>query len=259
VATACVALGLAAGLGGCVSTQRKNARAELVADRTLAGRAPLRLHRPSRAVRVVRVALVRGARASAFVVTLRNRGAEPATDVPLAVGVRDAGGPRTEVDGGGGLGWFRTHVPSIGADANATWVFTARRPLPAGTPYAVAGAPGGAVVSRASGALPALDARVLPPHAPAAASGPHAHGAHATGRRNTARGTVTVLLVNRSAIPQYDVQVYAVARDGARVLAAGAVSIDHLASHGQARVRVALVGDPGRHTVRISAPPTIFE
>lgn len=236
VVAACVALALGSGLGGCVSTQRKNARAELVADRTLAGRAPLRLRHASRSVRVVRVALVRGARASAFVVTLRDRGAA-ATDVPLAVGVRGAGGRRIAANGRGGLGWFRTHVPSIGAGAGTTWVFTARRALPAGTPYAVAGAAGGAVASHVRGALPSLAAR-------------------AVGR---ARGGVVVALVNRSAIPQYDVQVYAVARDRGRVLAAGAASIAHVGSQGRARVRVALVGDPGRHPVRVFAPPTIFE
>lgn len=238
---ACTALALGVGLGGCVSTQRENARAELVANRTLAGRAPLRLHRPSRTVRVVRVALVRGARESAFVVWLRNRGAQPATDVPLAVGVRGADGRRIAVNERGALDWFRTHVPSIGAGATTTWVLVAHRPLPAGAPYAVAGAAGGAVVSHASGALPALAARVVPAH------------------RAAARDGVLVLLVNRSAIPQYDVQVYAVARDGERVLAAGAASLRHLGTHERARVRIALAGAAGRHTVRVAALPTIFE
>lgn len=237
VAAAGIALALGVGLGGCVSTQRKNARAELVADRTLAARAPLRVRHASRMVRVVHVALVRGARASAFVVTLRNRGARPATDVPVAVGVEGVGGRRTPVNGGGELDWFRTHVPAIPARGTATWVFTAHRALPAGAPYAVAGASGGAVVSRASGTLPALAAR-------------------AVGR---VRNGLLVALVNRSAIPQYDVQVYAVVRDGPRVLAAGAAAVAHLGTHERARVRVALVGAAGRHTVRAFALPTIFE
>ena len=227
----------AGGLTGCVSTQRKNARAELVANRTLAERTPLRLHRRSREVRVAHVALVRAAHGGAFVVTLRNRGAQPATDVPVAVGLRAANGRRTQLDGGGELGWFRTHVPAIGAGASTTWVFTARRPLPAGTPYAIAGATGGAVVSHASGALPAIAARAV----------------------SRARNGVVVAIVNRSEIPQYDVQVYAVARDGGRVLAAGAASIAHLGTHEGTRVRVALVGAAGRHTVRVFALPTIFE
>jgi hypothetical protein len=232
-----IALALGAGLGGCVSTQRKNARAELVAGRTLAVRAPLRLRRASRTVRVVHVALVRGAGAGAFVVTLRNRDTRPATDVPIAVGVRGAGGRRVQIDGGGELDWFRTHVPAIPARGTATWVFTAHRPLPPGAPYAVVGAPGGAVVSHASDPLPALAARVVP----------------------SASSAVTVALVNRSAIPQYDVQVYAVVGDGRRVLAAGAAAIAHLGTHERAQVRVALVGAAGRHAVRVFALPTIFE
>ena len=236
----------AGGLTGCVSTQRKNARAELVANRTLAARTSLRLHRRSREVRVEHVALVRAAHGGAFVVTLRNRGAQPATDVPIAVGLRAADGRRTQLDGGSGLGWFRTHVPAIGAGASTTWVFTARRPLPAGTPYAIAGATGGTVVSRASGALPAISARVVPESV--------------RGRRGArTRGGVLVGIVNRSEIPQYDVQVYAVARAGGRVLAAGAASIAHLGTHEGARVRVALGGAAGHHTVRVFALPTIFE
>jgi hypothetical protein len=246
MATALTLAIAAGGLTGCVSTQRKNARAELVADRTLAQRTPLRLHRRSRDVRVERVALVRAASGGAFVVTLRNSGAQPATDVPVAVGLRAVDGRRTQLNGGGELDWFRTHVPAIGAGATATWIFTAHRPLAAGTPYAIAGATGRAVVSHASGALPAIAARVVPEPV--------------RGRRGAGtRGGVSVAIVNRSEIPQYDVQVYAVARDGARVLAAGAASIAHLGTHEATRVRVALVGAAGRHTVRVFALPTIFE
>ncbi len=248
MATALTLAIAAGGLAGCVSTQRKNARAELVADRTLAERTPLRLHARSRDVHVASVALVRAAGGGAFVVTLRNRSAQPATDVPVAVGLRAADGRRTQLNGGGGLDWFRTHVPAIGAGATATWVFTAHRSLPAGTPYAIVGTTGGAVVSHASGALPAIATRVVP------------EPVRGRGRRSAAtRAGVVVALVNSSEIPQYDVQVYAVARDGGRVLAAGTASIAHLGTHEGARVRVALVGAAGRHTVRVFALPTIFE
>ncbi len=250
IVAAGIALALGVGLGGCVSTQRKNARAELVANRTLGARAPLRVRRADRTVRVAHVTLVRGAGAGAFVVTLRNRAGRPATDVPVAVGVRDARGRRVAVNGGGGLDWFRTHVPAIPARGTATWVFTAHRPLPAGVPYAIAGAPGGAVVSRATGPLPALAARVV--RDPGRRDG-------RTRRRAGARSAVTVLLVNRSEIPQYDVQVYAVVRDRSRALAAGAAAVAHLGTHERARVRIALVGAAGRHTARASALPTIFE
>ncbi|HEX7290845.1 MAG TPA: hypothetical protein VF250_06910, partial [Conexibacter sp.] len=129
------------GLSGCVSTQEKNARARLVADRTVNGRRPLRIAARSRDVRVVRVTLVRGRGGrGAVVVELRNRGAQAVADVPLLVGVRGADGRRVRLNGGRGLDWFQTHVPAIGAGETTTWVFVPRRrELPAGRPWAVAG------------------------------------------------------------------------------------------------------------------------
>ena len=226
------------GLAGCVSTQEKNARARLVAERTLAGRRPLRVVERSSDVRVLRTSLVRGrGRASAIVVELRNRGEEPLTDVPVAVGLRGRDGRRTPLNGGRGLDWFQTHVPAIGGGERVAWVFLTRRPVAAGRPYAIAGASAGAVTSEASGALPQIAAAV------------------------TARGrAVRVALDNRSDIPQYGLQVYAIARDAAgRPVAAGKATVRHLPTHGRASARVALAGAPGRHAVRVRALPTIFE
>lgn len=223
---------LGGGLSGCVSTQEKNARARLVADRTLNGRRPLQIAARSRDVRVLGVSLVRARRGGAIVVTLFNRGAWARTDVPISVGVRD-GGRRVPLNGGRGLEWFETHVPAIGARATATWVLVRRRALPAGRPWAVVGRAGADV-----GTLPRIDARTSAP----------ARG-----------GAVRAALANASDVPQYGLQVYAVARAHGRVVAAGATSVRHLGSRARGSVRVALVGAPGRHAVRISAPATIFE
>lgn len=221
-------------LSGCVSTQEKNARAKLVADRTIDGRRPLRIAARSRDVRVLGVAVVRGRRATAFVVELRNRGTRAHTDVPVAVGVRTAGGDRVQLNGGRGLGWHQTHVPAIAAGATTSWVFVPRRrELPSGRPWAMAG------------------------RAPVAASVPRIAARVARGDRDAR--AVRVALVNDSGVPQYGLQVYAVARAGDRVVAAGAGTLRHLGSHGHASTRVALVGIPSRHTVRVHAPATIYE
>lgn len=223
---------LGGGLSGCVSTQHKNARAMLVAARTVDGRRPLRITARSRDVRVLGVQLVRAGRRGAVVVTLRNAGTQAVTDVPIAVGVRAPGGKRLPLNGGHGLAWFQTHVPAIGAGARTAWVFVPRRTPPAGRPWAVVGR------GRAVAAVPSIAART---HAPAA------------------RRAVRVTLANASDIPQYGVQVYALARAHGRVVAAGVGSVRHLGSHAQAGARVALVGAPGRHTIRVHAPATIFE
>lgn len=237
-----VATGLACavacgGLSGCVSTQRKNARAQLVAQRTLGGAAPLRVQRRDRRVRVTGVALVRGRHGGALVVALRNAGPRTVTDVPLAVGVVAAGGRRVQLNGGRELDWFRTHVPAIAAGERTLWMFAIGGRIPAGRPYAVAGAAGRAVAARVVGLLPRIAARAT------AAGG----------------GGAQVTLVNRSDVPQYDVQVYALARAGGRIVAAGVAALRHLGSGARATVRVTLAGDPGRHAVRAHARPTIFE
>ncbi len=220
------------GLAGCVSTQQKNTRAKLVAERTLGGRRPLQLGRPSRDVRVVGVSLVRGRHGGALVVELRNRGSEALTDVPIAVGVHGRDGRRVPLNRGRGLAWFQTHVPAIGAGEQTTWIFSTRRVLPGGRPYAVAGA-----ASPAGGALPQIAAQTA----------------------RSGRGAVRVSLVNDSDVPQYGAQVYAVVRSHGRVVAAGKATVRHLGTREHASARVALTGAPGRHTVRVHALPTIFE
>lgn len=228
----------AAGLSGCVSTQDKNARAKLVADRTVEGRKPLWLGGRSRDVRVLHVARVRGRHGGALVVTLRNRSERALTDVPIVVGVRGPGDRRRELNGGRGLAWFQTHLPAIGAGETTTWIYTTRRALPAGRPYAVAGR------ANEAGTLPRIAATVA--RAPAA-------------RRHTAPAAVRVALANDSDVPQFGLQVYAVVRAHGRVVAAGTATVRHLGSRGRAGARVALFGAPGRHTARVHALPTIFE
>lgn len=246
--------GLGLGLAGCVSTQRKNERAKLVASRTLAGREPQQVRQRSRDVRVERVALVRSRNGSALVVVLRNRGEAPRTDVPIAVGVRGRDGRRTRLNGGRGLDWFQTHVPAIGPGATTTWVFTTRRALPAGRAYAVAGVATGPVVTQAGGTLPQIAAWVV--RAGGGSDSPDHGEMHEQG---SAPDRVLVALDNRSEIPQYGLQVYAVVRVGGRYVAAGKATVEHLATHGHSTARVSLFGTGGRHAVRVQALPTIFD
>ncbi|MFL5817551.1 MAG: hypothetical protein ACJ76L_08115 [Conexibacter sp.] len=248
------------GLSGCVSTQDKNARAKLVADRTIEGRKPLWLGGRSRDVRVLHVARVRGRHGGALVVTLRNRGRSALTDVPIAVGMRGAGDRRRELNGGRGLAWFQTHLPAIGAGETTTWIYTTRRALPAGRPWAVAGR------ANEAGTLPRIAATLARgPAARRAATGRRAaarraaDGRRAAARRRPAPAAVRVALANDSDVPQFGLQVYAVVRAHGRVVAAGTATVRHLGSRERASARVALFGAAGRHTARVHALPTIFE
>lgn len=227
----------ALGLAGCAdSTQTKNERARLGAQRELASRTPQRVTRTNPALRVDAVGLVRSRRGAAIVVALRSRASRPLTDVPIAVGVRTPTGTRRVLNARPRLSWFSTHVPAVPAGGTATWVFRTRRPVPAGSPFARPGA----------GPTPPLsEATTIP--AVAAIS-------RAAGRR-AARVTVT----NRSGVPQTAVQVYATARRDGRWVAAGRAATAPLAPGASTTVTVPLAGRARGGALQLHASPTIFD
>jgi hypothetical protein len=67
-----------------------------------------------------------------------------------------------------------------------------------------------------------------------------------------------VTLRNLSAVPQYQLQVYAVARSGGRYLAAGNLTVPHLGGQSARTVRVPVVGNLGDAALNVQALPTIL-
>jgi hypothetical protein len=228
--------GAAVLLAGCVTTQDRNARAKLSAERQIAAREPLRVGARNAQVDVVSATLVRGrgrARTAAVVVELRSRAHTPLTDVPIAVSVRTRGGKRLTLNGGRDLDWFETHVAALAPGATTTWVLTARRRVPPGArAYAQVGVPPAKPASKAS-SLPRLEASDL--------------------------GGGRVRVRNGSAVPQVDLPVYAVARAGGRYVAAGRASIPKLSGDGEVTLAVPLVGARNAPQTQVHVLPTIFE
>jgi hypothetical protein len=228
-----VLTGAAVLLAGCVTTQDRNARAKLSAERQIAAREPLRLGASNAEVDIAGAALVRARGRTAVVVDLRSRARTPLTDLPIAVGVRTRGGKTLALNGGRDLDWFETHVAALAPGTTTTWVFTARRRVPAGArAYAQVGVPSAKPGSRAA-SLPRLQAEDL------------------DGGRVRVR--------NRSDIPQVDLPVYAVARAGGRYVAAGRASIPKLSGDSEATVAVPLVGARNAPQIQVHVLPTIFE
>jgi hypothetical protein len=227
------------GLSGCVTTQERNTRAKLRATRLLASRGPLVVTRSNLDVRVDRVALLRGAGATAIVVRLANTSAATLTDLPISVGVV-ARGRRTYLNRRAGLEYFQRHVAAIGPRDAVTWVFTTRRRTAArGRPFAVVGAPVRPPVSQA-GTLPGILAATVA--VPAAARS----------------GRVRVRVRNPTQVPQYGLVVYGVARSGSRYVAAGRATVADLGSNSTATVELKLVGRPRQAPIELEALPTIF-
>jgi hypothetical protein len=237
-AMAVVAAFAVTALAGCDSTQEKNARAELKAKRELGSRKLPAATRRNPHVRVERVALVRGKEGSgAIVVELRGTGAEPLTDVPIAVGIRGSDGRSRLVNAKRHLNWFQTHVPAIPAGGTVTWVYKGARGVkPGDRGFARVGVPPRPALSSAS-SLPQIDAAPAP------------------GRDAKRRVTVE----NVSDVPQYGLQVYAFAERGGRYVAAGKTEIEHLGTGQQVTVAVPLTGSARKRPLRVEAIPTMFE
>jgi hypothetical protein len=228
---------IAAGVCGCVTTQEKNARTILLNQRELASETGLKVPRENPSVRVLGISVVRGAGADALAVRVLNTSRRPLTDLPISIGVWTRAGHRVYLNQAANIGYFDTHVASIGAGGLTTWVYTARAlPGAAGRPFAAVGFPR---LPRTTGA----------PHLPLITAAP---------RGGAVDGALRVAVTNRSGIPQYGLQVYAVAVRGARAIGAARGTIAELDGGEQAAISLRLVGDTAGAQVQTYVLPTIF-
>jgi hypothetical protein len=236
--TALAALPIAVLLTGCVTTQHIAARTRLVNARILASQTPTEVVTANPEVTVTRTVLIRAGTGTAVAVALVNDSTRTLTDLPISVGTLTRAGQRVYLNRSGNLDYFQSHIAAIRPHASVSWVFTTGRRVATGArPFATVGA----------GQLPATVPRRLPQ---IAVSVRRAVGAAAQ--------TVELAVSNRSAVPQYDLPLYAVAvRDG-RPVAAGSASVAHLGTHGRTTVQLSLIGNSRQAALELAALPTIF-
>jgi hypothetical protein len=229
-------------LTGCDSTQQQAARARLKALRVLASASPTVVRKLSPDVRVVAVTLLRGSAGDAITVRLHSSATRPLNDLPISVGTVTHGGRRSYLNAAANVPYFKTHIASIGARASVTWVFTTPRELPASaTAFAAVGARA-SVPPTAVRALPRIEiAEVKPATAPS--RGPR----------------VRFRVTNASAVPQYQLQVYAVGLERGRFVAAGRATVNHLGTGNSQLLEISLIGGRGATAVELEALPTMFQ
>ena len=238
-ATIASSLLLLSGLCGCVeTTQQKNARARLRAERVLASQGSVQVTRRNPNVTVGDVALLHGDSATAIAVMLRNNAATPTSDLPISVGIRTQDGHAVLLNRKPELPYFQTHVAAIAGGAQVAWVFSTPTVVASSArPFAMVG----------QSALPiGVGIKRLP---------------LVTGLVASARGRplVNATLSNRSNVPQYGLAAYAYALSGNRFLAAGYAPVADLEPGSTATVAMRLIGDPRGADVHIDAPPTILQ
>ena len=216
-------------LTGCVSTQQIAARARLVSARTLASQSAIEVTRENPDVGVGRLTVIRARTGTAIVVPLRNDTSNTLTDLPISVAIQTAH-RRVYVNRSANLDYFQTHVAAIGPYESTDWVFTTGARIASGRVVALVGVP--QLHPSMSRSLPRIEV--------------------------SSRGAGSVTLANHSGIPQYDLQVYAVAIRAGRDVGAGRAEVTHLGSYATTTLSVTLIGVDQGAALRLIALPTIF-
>ncbi|HEY4897051.1 MAG TPA: hypothetical protein VII01_13275 [Solirubrobacteraceae bacterium] len=238
LAAAALAL-VALALTGCETTAEKSARLEAAAKRlgrpTSGASRGLSIAALSTAIKVRSTAVVHSREGTAAIVTLRNDSATALRDIPIEITVRDASGASIYSNNRQGLGRALISVPLIGAHTTLTWV---------DDQIQATGIP--ATVAARVGRSPAVHG----PTPSIALTGAHMVEDPSTGPG--AAGTV----VNHSSIGQRELIVYAVARRGSRILAAGRAVIPEAAPSASTPFQLFFIGDPRGGKLSLSVPAT---
>ncbi|MDX6606206.1 MAG: hypothetical protein QOD14_746 [Solirubrobacterales bacterium] len=225
---------MAAAISGCATTQDANKRASIQADRTLASRKPLELKGIDRNVRVVQTSVVSGKDGSAIVVVLRNHGDAPVNDLPIEVGPEGGQPLNTRPN----VPYFQSHAPAIAPGDEVTWVYTTKDPIGSSRAFARVGAH---------------------PSTPLTTAG-HVSELKVGDSPGKGGASVQAEITNDTGIPQYTLDVYAVARKGGRYVAAGRASLEHLGVSQSVHLTLPLIGDTAKGTqIQVFAPQTLFQ
>ena len=243
---ALAAAAMAAALAGCATTQQEAARLQLNAARIRASERPTEVTVPGQTVDVTRVSRVVTGGRTAFVVQVRNSARQPVSDLPISVGVRVSGKRPIYLNrqSSAELSYFAAHLPLVAAGGTLTWVYTTDRRLPAhARPFALVGGTPSNPAPRSS-PLPVIRASAVATVLPASATG---------------QSPLAVSLHNLSSVPQYQLQVYAVAERAGRYVAAGSFTVAHLGSNASRTVKLPIFGHIDHARLQIEAPPTIFQ
>lgn len=222
---------------GCQSTQEKSAQiaAELGPVQQEKG---LKIGKRSKDVEVASTTLLTDANGSAVVVELRNTSKHALTEVPIEIDVRDAKGRTVYTNTLPGLEAALTSIPYIEAGGGATWVHD--QVLASGKPQSVevtVGAGGTAY----SGEVPELTASE-----PKLEGDPYS-GIVAGGNAENESGERIERLL-----------LYAVAREGDEVVAAGRGAIERIKPEPKPLpYNIYFIGDPRGADVEVTWFPTL--
>ena len=222
----------ASGLAGCESTQERSAQLEKQASHVALARAGLTVTRTSSVIRVREAIVLHGTESAAVVVVLENTSARALAHIPISITVRDARGRAVFSNNAPGLEAGLVSLASLPAHAEGFWVDDQ---LPSASEPARVSARVGEG-SSAPGLAQITIASVR--SAEGAATGPG----------------VTATATNHGHVAQQSVAVYAIARRGSQIVAAGRAVIPELAAGASAPFQLFFAGNAQGAQLRVVAP-----
>jgi hypothetical protein len=224
---------------GCESTQTTSARLAKQADTALHQKG-LRVTKPTRTVKVERRAVLQDANGAAVVVELRNRTRKLLAAPAVAIDVQGAGGKSVFRNDAPGLEDSLTGPAVLKAGEDFFWVHD--QVFARGAKVRRVAVKVGAARRKAPRELPRL-----------VVTRPRLEGDPTSGI--LAAGFV----FNRSKVEQRQLVLYAVARKGRRIVAAGRGQIKRLKAGKRGSYQIFFIGNPRGARLEVAAPPTSFE
>jgi hypothetical protein len=222
-------------LSACQSTQDRSAQLEREGSKVLLDASGLEVTKANPDVKVLKTTVIPEGTEGAVVVEVENTSPRNLVDVPVSLKVLDAKGRSIYENDAPGLEQALVAIPYIPANGRTVWVND--QILAAGTP-AKAVVKVGVSPNTFSGELPEIEVS-----APTLEAG----GTIASGD-----------VVNRSGEDQKRLLIYAVARRGGEVVAAGRAAFEHLKPETKAlHYHVYFLGDTSGAEVEISQFPTL--
>ena len=226
-------------LTACESTQDKAKEVQAENARLLASEHGISVKKPFKDVKVLGTTLLRDQYGDAVVVEVRNESKQTLVNMPILIDLRDAKGKSVYRNDLPGLDPALTHIPLLRPGESFDWVNDQLSP---------------------SGIPKTAKVRVGPPRGTAPKQLPEIEVGPAKTEDNPsgilARGKIT----NKSQIDQLKLVVYAVARSGGQVVAAGRGQFKNLKAGGNpGDYNIFFIGDPGGGEVTVTAPPSVMQ
>jgi hypothetical protein len=225
---------LALALTGCETSADESARIERVAKQhQQTAQQGLSITRQSTKVVLGAASVLHSSEGAAAVLTLRNLSNTTLVGVPIAITLKDAHGSSIYANSAPGLASALVSAPLLRAHSATVWIDDQIQA--SGVPASVSAKIGEG--TPAGGATVAL--AVTASHLTEEASGGPG-----------LEGTV----VNRSAGPQHEVLIDALARRNGRVVAAGRAVLAEVPAHATTRFQLFFIGDPRGARLEVQAP-----